>query len=97
MAATKTLYWAHGGDASKADRAWAQTTDRWPRSRSLLLTLLNKYLFNLMYIWVAKMVTSTSQAPRAFDLAFCISLTCSNLFQAFFLAIHSTHLVLLLK
>ena len=25
-----------------------QTTDRWPRSRSLLLTLLNKYLFNLI-------------------------------------------------
>ena len=25
----------------------SQTTDRWPRSRSLLLTLLNKYLFNL--------------------------------------------------
>lgn len=30
------------------------------------------------------MVTSTSQAPRAFDLAFCI-LTCSNLFRPFFL------------
>ena len=29
------------------------------------------------------MVTSTSQVPRAFDLAFCI-LTCSNLFRAFF-------------
>ena len=24
MAATKTLYWARGGDASKADRAWAK-------------------------------------------------------------------------
>ena len=24
MAAKKTLYWAHGGDASKADRAWAK-------------------------------------------------------------------------
>ena len=28
----------------------SQTTDRWPRSRSLLLTLLNKYLFNLIII-----------------------------------------------
>ena len=29
IAATKTLYWAYGGDASKADRAWAKqpTTD----------------------------------------------------------------------
>ena len=26
----------------------SQTTDRWPRSRSLLLTLLNKYIFNLI-------------------------------------------------
>ena len=26
----------------------SQTTDRWPRSRFLLLTLLNKYLFNLI-------------------------------------------------
>ena len=26
----------------------SQTTDRWPRSRSLLLTVLNKYLFNLI-------------------------------------------------
>ena len=24
IAATKTLYWAYGGDASKADRAWAK-------------------------------------------------------------------------
>ena len=30
----------------------SQTTDRWPRSRSLLWTLLNKYLiFNLMKIY----------------------------------------------
>ena len=28
----------------------SQTTDRWPRSCSLLLTLLNKYLFNLIII-----------------------------------------------
>ena len=28
----------------------SQTTDRWPRSRSLLLTLLNKYLFNLIIL-----------------------------------------------
>ena len=27
----------------------SQTTDRWPRPRSLLLTVLNKYLFNLIY------------------------------------------------
>ena len=30
----------------------SQTTDRWPRSRSLLLTLLNKYLFNLIQIFL---------------------------------------------
>ena len=47
MAATKTLYWAHGGDASKADRAWAKRLTADPRS--LLLTVLNKYLFNLIY------------------------------------------------
>ena len=29
----------------------SQTTDRWPRSPSLLLTLLNKYLFNLIKIF----------------------------------------------
>ena len=29
----------------------SQTTDRWPRSRSLLLTLLKKYLFNLIKIF----------------------------------------------
>ena len=28
----------------------SQTTDRWPCSHSLLLTLLNKYLFNLIII-----------------------------------------------
>ena len=33
--ARKTLYWAHGGDTSMAER--------WPRPRSLLLTVLNKY------------------------------------------------------
>ena len=53
MATTKTLYWAHGGDASKADRL-SQMTDRWPRSRSrsLLLTVLNIYLtsFNTLLI-----------------------------------------------
>ena len=40
MATRKTLYWAHGADASKADR--------WPRPSSLLLTVLNKYLFNFI-------------------------------------------------
>ena len=29
----------------------SQATDRWPRLRSLLLTLLNKYLFNLIKRW----------------------------------------------
>ena len=29
----------------------SQTTDRWPRPRSLLLTLLNKYLFNRIKIF----------------------------------------------
>ena len=47
MAAMKTLYWADGGNASKADRAWPKrlTADR---LHFLLLTVLNKYLFNLI-------------------------------------------------
>ena len=28
----------------------SQTTDRWPRSRSLLLTQWNKYLFDLIFL-----------------------------------------------
>ena len=49
MAARKTLYWAHEVNASKADRAWAKpATDRLPRPRSLLLTVLHKCLFNFM-------------------------------------------------